>query len=66
MCMKMRQNVKISRFLAISVITAFALFSGVAKAQDTGLVVDKIIGKVDNYIVLKSEMEMAYQGYLAE
>jgi len=66
MCMKTQQNVKISRFLAISVLTAFALFSGVAKAQDTGLIVDKIIGKVDNYIVLKSEMEMAYQGYLAE
>jgi peptidyl-prolyl cis-trans isomerase SurA len=64
--MKMRQNVKISRFLAISVLSAISLFSSVATAQDTGLVVDKIIGKVDNYIVLKSELEMAYQGYLAE
>ncbi len=62
----MLQNVKISRFLAISVLSTIALFSGVASAQDSGLVVDKIIGKVDNYIVLKSELEMAYQSYLAE
>lgn len=66
MCMKMLQNVRISRFLAISVLSAISLFSGFASAQDTGLVVDKIIGKVDNYIVLKSELEMAYQSYLAE
>jgi peptidyl-prolyl cis-trans isomerase SurA len=36
-------------------------------AQDTeggGFVVDKIIGKVDNYIVIKSELERAYQDYL--
>ena len=26
--------------------------------------VDKIIGKVDNYIVLKSELELAYQPHL--
>jgi peptidyl-prolyl cis-trans isomerase SurA len=29
-------------------------------------VVDKIIAKVDNYIVIKSELESAYQGYIAE
>ncbi|MFM7487934.1 MAG: peptidylprolyl isomerase [Cytophagales bacterium] len=38
-----------------------------AMAQDkTGFVVDKIIAKVDNYIVIKSELEQAYQGYVAE
>lgn len=66
MCMKMLQNVKISRFLATSILSAVGLFSSAAMAQDTGLVVDKIIGKVDNYIVLKSELELAYQAYLAE
>ena len=36
-------------------------------AQDnTGFLVDKIIAKVDNYIVLKSELEGAYQSYLAD
>ena len=29
-----------------------------------GFVVDKIIAKVDNYIVIKSELERAYQDYL--
>jgi len=64
--MKMLQNVRISKFLAISVLSATMLFSGIASAQETALVVDKIIGKVDNYIILKSELEMAYQSYLAE
>ncbi len=66
MCMKMLQNVRISRFLAISVLSALAFISGIASAQDKALMVDKIIGRVDNYIVLKSELEMAYQSYLAE
>jgi len=64
--MKMLQNVRISRFLAISVLSALAFISGIASAQDKALMVDKIIGRVDNYIVLKSELEMAYQSYLAE
>lgn len=36
-----------------------------ADAQETeSFVVDKIIAKVDNYIVIKSELERAYQDYL--
>lgn len=37
-----------------------------ASAQDApnGFVVDEIIAKVDNYIVLKSELERAYQDYI--
>ncbi|MEJ7645992.1 MAG: peptidylprolyl isomerase [Chryseolinea sp.] len=31
---------------------------------DNGFVVDKIIAKVDNYIVIRSELERAYQDYL--
>lgn len=48
------------------------LTSWLAQAQATqpegssGFVIDKIIAKVDNYIVLKSELEGAYQNYLAE
>ncbi len=39
---------------------------GTAKAQDNGgFVVDEIIAKVDNYIVLKSELDRSYQDYLA-
>jgi peptidyl-prolyl cis-trans isomerase SurA len=36
-----------------------------ANAQEnTGFVVDEIIAKVDNYIVMKSDLEKAYQDYL--
>ncbi|MFN5556772.1 MAG: peptidylprolyl isomerase, partial [Chryseotalea sp.] len=44
----------------------FYCASLVAWAQSTpqGFTVDKIIAKVDNYIVLKSELERAYQDYL--
>ncbi len=36
-----------------------------SQAQETeGFVVDEIIGKVDNFIVLKSDLEKAYQDYL--
>ncbi len=66
MCMKMLQNVTISRFLTISLLSALGFFPARLSAQDTGFVVDKIIAKVDNYIVLKSELELAYQSYLAE
>jgi len=41
-------------------IVAFAQNEG----EDNGFVVDKIIAKVDNYIVIKSELERAYQDYL--
>lgn len=34
------------------------------ETESTGFVVDEIIAKVDNYIVLKSELERAYQDYL--
>lgn len=42
-----------------------SLVALVTKAQeDKGFVVDEIIAKVDNYIVLKSELDRAYQDYL--
>lgn len=36
-----------------------------ANAQDEKVMVDEIISKVDNYIVLKSELERAYLNYLS-
>lgn len=54
-----------SRYQAALVIL-FALSGQVAHAQekDKGFVVDEIIAKVDNYIVLKSEVDRMYQDYL--
>jgi peptidyl-prolyl cis-trans isomerase SurA len=45
-------------------VTVFA--QEVEKKEDKGFVLDKIIVKVDNYVVLKSELEAAYQNYLTE
>jgi peptidyl-prolyl cis-trans isomerase SurA len=43
---------------------ALLLTLNTAFAQETGFVVDEIVAKVDNYIVLKSELERAYQDYI--
>jgi peptidyl-prolyl cis-trans isomerase SurA len=61
--MKTQLRRRISRYLIISsVLLAFGIK---AQPQETpGVVIDKIIVKVDNYIVLKSELEGSYQNYL--
>ena len=66
--MKMRSETSSLRFisrLAALVLLSAAFWSANAQ-ESTGFVVDKIIAKVDNYIVLKSELEGAYQNYLAD
>lgn len=63
-CMKMPLNKTISKYIITSALVLAGW--GTTLAQDTGFVVDKIIAKVDNYIVLKSELETAYQAFLAE
>ncbi|HLZ17215.1 MAG TPA: peptidylprolyl isomerase [Cyclobacteriaceae bacterium] len=69
--MKMPLNGRILKFLLSSCL-ALGVFSGVlgqvAKEtkEEAGFVLDKIICKVDNHIVLKSELEAAYQNYVTE
>lgn len=63
--MKMLQKRTILKFLTASLFSGLLFFITPVLAQE-GFVVDKIIAKVDNYIVLKSELELGYQGYLAE
>lgn len=48
------------------VVAGLFLLSSVVSAQEapTGFVVDEVIAKIDNYIVLKSELERAYQDYI--
>lgn len=41
-------------------LAAFCLGSWAAQAQTNGQVIDKIVAKVDNYVALKSELELAY------
>lgn len=42
-----------------------SLFTTTLKGQVDGVIVDEIIAKVDNYIVLKSDLDGAYLNYLA-
>jgi peptidyl-prolyl cis-trans isomerase SurA len=47
-------------------VAALALMSWTAAGQENnGFVVDEIIAKVDNHIVLKSDLEKIYQDYLS-
>ncbi|MCB0487356.1 MAG: peptidylprolyl isomerase [Cyclobacteriaceae bacterium] len=65
--MKTQRKVRISRYLTSLIVLVAVLLSPKLGAQDNpGFVVDKIIAKVDNYIVLKSDLEVAYQNYLAD
>ncbi|WP_079687408.1 peptidylprolyl isomerase [Ohtaekwangia koreensis] len=50
--------------LALGIIIPSAWAQETAEPENKGFVVDKIISKVDNYIVLKSDLERAYQDYL--
>lgn len=48
----------------VSLILFCITFISFAQPAPQGFTVDKIVAKVDNYIVLKSELERAYQDYL--
>ncbi len=62
--MKMQLKATLSKFIIISLFC----FTGIAYGQPTqeGVVVDKIIAKIDNYIVLKSDLERSYLDYLSK
>jgi len=54
---------KINKSIGLIALLAFATIS--SHAQSNGQLVDEIIAKVDNYIVLKSDLEGAFQQALA-
>jgi peptidyl-prolyl cis-trans isomerase SurA len=58
---------KILKFLRNSSLAFILMLSGISFTSNaqSGMVVDKIIGKVDNYIVLKSDLEKAYLEFLS-
>jgi len=51
------------KYLTISLLTTLSFTSHTQESE--GVVIDKIIAKVDDYIVLKSELERAYLDFLA-
>ena len=64
----MPRSERILKFLIHNGLLAVlvAVFSAAHAQEEKGFVADKIIVKVDNYIVLKSDLEGAYQNYLTE
>jgi peptidyl-prolyl cis-trans isomerase SurA len=66
--MKRLQKAKILKFTInrLLIIGGLFLANGLTGQDNPGFLVDKIIVKVDNYIVLKSELEGTYQSYLAD
>lgn len=51
------------------ILTSFSILVsllGYAQTSEDGIVVDKIVAKVDNYIILKSDVEAAYLDYLSK
>lgn len=52
------------RFRYYLLIFFSLMFTRVSAQDADGFIVDKIIAKVDNYILIKSELERAYQDYL--
>ncbi len=62
--MKMRSNRRILKFLISSLLLIGVWTAGFCQ-EPKGFVVDKIIGKVDNYIILRSELEGTFQNYLS-
>lgn len=51
------------KFIAISIALTLGFTS--FSQEDDGIVIDKIIAKVDDYIILKSELERAYLDFLS-
>lgn len=64
MYMKEQHGIMNLRFI-ISAIFLLASATITSGQEKDGVVIDKIIAKVDNYIVLKSDLETAYLSYLA-
>jgi len=53
------------QFIYTVLMVLFFSTSALAQDEETGFVVDKIIAKVDNYIVLKSELDKAFLEYVS-
>ncbi|WKV13764.1 peptidylprolyl isomerase [Marivirga harenae] len=55
----------ISKNKSIALLLAFLVLPLLSKSQSEGEVVDKIIAKVDNYIILESDLSLAYKDFLS-
>ncbi len=60
----LRNNTTALIFAAVCGIGILQALTTSAQGNSTGFVVDEIVAKVDNYIVLKSEVDRMYQDFL--
>lgn len=51
---------KLFKRITLTILTSFALSTAFAQDIPTGQVLDKIVAKVDNYILLESDVQKAY------
>ncbi|MEM6361986.1 MAG: peptidylprolyl isomerase [Bacteroidota bacterium] len=64
--MKKRKRITVLKStIKILLLVLLIQLSNSTKGQEAGLIIDQIIGKVDNYIVLQSDLEKAHAAYLA-
>ncbi len=56
---------RLKYFLISSLVILLAAVQSSQAQSESGVIVDEIIAKVDNYIVLKSDLEKAYLNYLS-
>lgn len=57
----MNKKFRIVALLASSFLCALQVFA----QEESGFVIDKIVSKIDNYVVLKSEVDRAFQDYVS-
>ncbi len=55
---------KVYGVVVFALVLLFSIATPTQAQEDGGFVVDQIIAKVDNYIVLRSDLDRAYQDYL--
>lgn len=60
----LHNNAAVLLFGVICSIAVMSSMPATAQGSSSGFVIDEIVAKVDNYIVLKSEVDRMYQDYL--
>ncbi|MEP1094932.1 MAG: peptidylprolyl isomerase [Cyclobacteriaceae bacterium] len=63
--MKKQKHQMHLRFIAISTLIICAI-SAFGQSSEDGIIIDRIAAKVDNYIILKSDVEKAYLDFLSK
>lgn len=58
-------NLRYTKHITIGLFLLIGIFSNINAQDKDGVLIDKIIAKVDDYIILKSELEKSYLEFLS-